>query len=148
MRKNESENEIKNDMVEIPTFEDLEVGLGEKIDKDPNEAMKLVRCIITCNNKNKTAYTGDIFCAGNGSMPPVKKFVQFGTPYHVPQIILNSIKEKKYNVFHKERLAGGGTKTVAKEVPEYNIQILDPLTPEEIESIKKKQLAEGLNNED
>jgi hypothetical protein len=111
------------------------------------DAMKLVRCIITSNNKNKSSYTGDIFCARNKVLPEVKKFVPFGVPTHVPQILFNMIKEKQLQVFRKERLSNGNMVTKPMLVAEYNIQVLPPLTKDELEAIKKKQLAEGFNGE-
>ena len=142
------ETDMEEKTEEIVTFESLENSHKNKAHTNAQrEALKLVRCIVTCNNRNKSAYNGEIFSVCNASVPEVKKFIQFGTPYHVPQIILNAIKEKKMNVYRKERRPNGDLVTVANEVPEYNIQILDALTPEELESIKKKQLAEGFNGE-
>ena len=110
------------------------------------EAMRLIRCIVTCNNKNKTSYTGEIFCARNAIVPEVKKFIPFGVPTHIPQILFNMIKEKQYQQFKPKRVNGN----IVKEsfmVAEYNIQLLDPISAEEFNAIKQKQLAEGFNGE-
>lgn len=111
------------------------------------EAMKLVRCTISCNNPNKASYTGDIFCVQNAKLPEVKKFVPFNVPTHVPSILLNMIREKQCQKFVSKRLPNGQQATESKLVPEYNIQILPPLTKEELEAIKQKQLAEGFTGE-
>lgn len=108
------------------------------------EAMKLTRCEINCNNKNKTSLTGEIFCARNAVIPEVKKFIPFGTPTHVPEILLNMIREKKYQMFRKEKLPNGNQITRSYLIPEYTIQELPPLTAAELEAIKQKQLAEGV----
>ena len=107
------------------------------------EAQKLTRCIINCNNKNKTSLSGEIFCARNAKIAEVKKFIPFGVPTHVPEILLNMIKEKQYQMFRKEKLANGNQITRSVLIPEYTIQILPPLTSAELEAIKQKQLAEG-----
>lgn len=115
----------------------------EEEEKDVmKRAMKLERVIITCNNKNKTSYTGEIFCARNDFVPEVKKFVPFGVPTHVPHILMSMIREKKYQTFTKKKV-NGNTITESMLINEYNIQPLDPITPEELEAIKQKQLAEG-----
>ncbi len=108
-------------------------------------AMKLVRCIITCNNPNKRSYQGEIFCVRNKSIDMVKEMVPFNVPTHVPLILLNMIKEKQLQHFPAKRLPNGIESKSVKLVPEYNIEILPPLTSEEFNAIKQKQLAEGSN---
>ena len=130
------------------TFEDLEKSHNKEVsDKRKKEATKLVRCIITCNNKNKTSYKGEIFAARNAVIEEVKKFVPFGRPTHVPQILLNLIKEKQYQTFVEDTLPNGMKVNKPYLINEYNIQILDPLSKDELEAIKRKQLAEGFNGE-
>ena len=106
------------------------------------DAMKLVRCTVTCNNKNKAEYPGEIFSVQNTKLKEVKKFIPFGEITHIPQIMLNMIKEKKYQMFKTKR-ENGIPKTTSHLIPEYNIQIHEPITREELEAIKQKQLAEG-----
>lgn len=106
-------------------------------------AMKLVRCVINCNNPNKRDYTGDIFFARNKDIPGVKKMVPFGVPTHVPQILLNVIKEKQLQQFVTKRLPNGLQTKTTRLVPEYNVKELKPLTTEEFNAIRQRQLAEG-----
>lgn len=108
------------------------------------EAMKLIRCTISCNNKNKNDYTGEIFCVRNKVLPEVKKFIPFGVITHVPQILLSMIQEKEYQMFRSKKVNGNTIKETYL-VPEYNIQVLPPISAEELEAIAKKQLAEGIN---
>ena len=111
------------------------------------EAMRLIRCTISCNNKNKSEFTGEIFCARNKFITEVKKFVPFNVPYHIPLILFNMIKEKEYQTFRTEKLPNGNTVKKTVLVPEYNIQELPPITQEELTAIAQKQLAEGFNGE-
>lgn len=126
---------------------------AEKVTKVKNtaektkEAMRLIRCIITSNNKNKTSYQGEIFTARNAFLPEVKKMVPFGVPTHVPKILFNMIKEKLYQQYRSVKHPNGMVTKTSYLTPEYNIQLLDPLTTDEFEAIKKKQLAEGFNGE-
>lgn len=105
-------------------------------------AMKLIRCTISCNNPNKRNFQGEIFSARNSMINEVKKFVPFNTPTHIPTILFNMIKEKQLQTFYTEKVNGNPIKRV-KLVPEYNIQELPPLTTEEYNAIRQKQLAEG-----
>lgn len=129
------------------TFADAECTVNEKDSlQRSKEAFKLVRCTITSNNKNKVALRGEIFCARNAKISEIKKFVPFGVPTHVPQILFNIIQEKQYQTFRDEKV-NGNTVTRTMLIPEYNIQILPPLTRDELEAIKQKQIAEGFNGE-
>ena len=126
------------------TFEEADKRHMESEEKSVwKKAMKLVRCQISCNNPNKTSYQGEIFSARNKFIPEVKKFIPFNVPTHVPTILLNMIKEKKLQTFVTEKLPNGMQTKRSKLVPEYSITILAPLTSEEFNAIRQKQLAEG-----
>lgn len=129
------------------TFSSIEGKVSaEKSNNTKKDALRLVRCTITCNNKNKTALQGEIFCASNSQIAEIKKYVPFGVITHVPQILFNLIKEKMYQNFRDEKINGVKV-THSAMVPEYSIQILDPITLAELEAIKRKQLAEGFDGE-
>lgn len=129
------------------TFAQAEKEASKKVSGNrAKEAMRLIRCIVTCNNKNKTSYTGEIFCARNAIVPEVKKFIPFGVPTHIPQILFNMIKEKQYQQFKTKKVNGNNIKE-SFMVAEYNIQLLDAISAEEFNAIKQKQLAEGFNGE-
>lgn len=124
----------------------------EKINKESNtnksikEAMKLVRCKIVCNNPNKTDYTSDIFSVQNRYMPEVKRCIPFNKPWHIPQILLNTIKERKYQHFTPKKPTGGGVVGMDVELkPEFTVEILAPISTEEFNVIKQRQLADGFD---
>lgn len=105
------------------------------------EAMKLVRVIITPMESTKaTNLESEMFCAGNSVVGTVKRTIPFGTEWHVEQILLNSIKEKKYQMFVTKKNAAGVTLTSAKLVNAYNISTLEPLTPEELDELADRQI--------
>ena len=130
------------------TFSGVEASQAGKNEQSQyKEAMRLIRCTITCNNKNKASYQGEIFCVRNAVLPEIKKMIPFNVPTHIPKAMLNMIKEKQCQMFKKEKLPNGSVVTKPFLVPEYNIQELPPLTSDELEAIKKKQLAEGFTGE-
>ena len=103
--------------------------------------MKLVRVIITPMESTKAAnLESDMFCAGNSAVGTVKRTIPFGEEWHVEQILLNSIKEKKYQMFVTKKNAQGVTLTSAKLVPAYSISYLDPLTSEELDALADRQI--------
>lgn len=138
---------LEDDDDSILTFEDLDKPVPLTEYEQQRKALELVHCIVTCNNPNKTSYAGEIFSVSNAKLPEIKKYIQYGTPYHVPRAIYKAIKEKKMLLFRKVKGPDGNLRTVAYDAPEYSIQELPPLTPEELEAIKKKQLAEGRNGD-
>lgn len=128
-----------------PEAETTEVKLtkpkGKTADDYYNEAMKLVRVIITPMESTKaTNLESELFCAGNGVVGTVKRTIPFGEEWHVEQILLNSIKEKKYQMFMSKKNAQGAVITTAKLVPAYSISILEPLSQEELDKLAEMQI--------
>lgn len=145
--KSEDVKENENDYSHFSFNEVDKKHNKEEADSRTKEAMRLVRCIISCNNKNKTNYKGEIFSVRNAVLPEVKKYVPFNVATHVPQILLNVIKEKDYQLFREETLPNGNKTKRPYLIKEYNIQILPPISTKELEAIKQKQLAEGFTGE-
>lgn len=122
---------------EAKTAKSKSKGVQDYID----EAMKLVRVIITPMESTKaTNLESEMFCAGNSVVGTVKRTIPFGEEWHVEQILLNSIKEKKYQMFITKKNAQGVMLTTAKLVPAYSIAVLDPLTPEELDALADRQI--------
>lgn len=110
-----------------------------------DKALKLVRIRVANMNPLNSNLKGDIFSAGNSELGMIKKFVPFNAEqgWHVPQIILDVIRNKKFMTHYEVKI---GNKKVKRNklVPEYSVEILPPLTPEELEALKQRQLmAEG-----
>lgn len=104
-------------------------------------AMKLVRVIITPMEANKaSSLENELFCAGNSVIGTVKRVITFSEPWHVEQILLNTIKEKQYQQYITKKNARGITTTQARLVKAYSIEYLDPLTEEEIAELGDRQL--------
>lgn len=109
------------------------------------EAGKLVRVNITCMNPAKKDWDGEIITAGNSVAGTFRKFVKFNTDegYHIPYIIYLAMKSRKFNTFYNEKTTRGITQRAAKLVNEFAIDVLDPLTEEELAELKKAQAARG-----
>ena len=113
-----------------------------KIKKEDNarkKCGKLVRIIAHNNSPLKKEWQGEIITASN-DLGTWRKYVQFDVEWHVPQIILNVLKEKKYSHFYSKRTPEGILTRKVKLLPEYTIEILGPLTKEEVEALKKQQV--------
>lgn len=101
-------------------------------------AMRLHRVIITCNDPQKADQTGDIISVSNGEVGSIRFYFHFNKPWHVPEMVLNTIREAKL-FLHSSR--NNGRDVVTREVPRYNIEVLPPLTDEGRKRIADKQAA-------
>jgi hypothetical protein len=106
-----------------------------------NDARKLVRVVVQCMNPNKKDWTGEIFTVSNAVVGTIKKFVPFGVEagYHVPHMIYEMIKNRKYQHFTKKKLANGQSHVESKISPEFNIRLLNALTMEEMKELHERQ---------
>ena len=104
---------------------------------------RLVRCRITCLNPNKTEWEGEIFSVGSAKVGTFKKFVPFNTDdgFHVPLIIYQAIVAREYTSFYNVKGPRGNTIRKGKLVKEYNVEVMAPLTPEELQELKQRQIA-------
>lgn len=101
------------------------------------EAMKLVRCIVTAMDKDKAELAGEIISCGNSMTGMIKKYIPFGKEWHIPQIIVKTLQEKKMWATRDRRTPKGDTKDNV-EIPAYNVQILPDLTQEELDRLQKE----------
>lgn len=140
-KANVSSKTLSKLIKEFEEQEEQEDGLteNERIQKTMEEATKLVRVIITPMDSSKRDYQGDVFSAGNAVVPTMTKYVPFGVEWHVPQIILNTIKEKVINRFIAKKDERGREYREYLEARAYSIQELPPLTKEELEELAKSQ---------
>ena len=113
-------------------------------------AMKLTRVVVTPNDPTMVNYPGLIFTVGasglnNGRM--VKKFVPFNNEegWHVPQIILNQIKNAEMQKFKTVTRANGDKVLEPYITKKFNVQILDPLTPEELKLVAAANKVAGFS---
>ena len=100
-------------------------------------AMKLVRCVVTSMDKDKADLSGEIISCGNSMTGMIKKFIPFGKEWHVPTVILETLKDKKM-LMTRDRRTDKGTVKEHYEVSQYNVQILPDLTQEELNRLLKE----------
>jgi hypothetical protein len=106
------------------------------------EATALVRIRVTCMNPAKKEWPGEIFTTGNGAVGTLKKYVPYNAEdgWHVPQMILTMLQERKCQVFVSEKSKNGITVRRGKLIKEFGIEILPPLTKEELHELAQRQL--------
>jgi hypothetical protein len=101
------------------------------------EAMKLVRCIVTPMDKDKAELNGEIISCGNSMTGMIKKYIPFGKEWHIPTVIVDTLKDKKM-LSTRDRKTPKGTIKENIELPQYNVQMLPDLTQEELDRLVKE----------
>lgn len=117
--------------------------LAEHLQKD---AMKLVRIRIACMDPKKQDLPGEIFTVANEFLGTVKKYVPFGEQtdngYHVPHCIYELLKNREF-LHIQTRTVNGQIETKTRWVKEFSIEVLPPLSDEEIQALAQDQRATG-----
>lgn len=109
------------------------------------EATKLVRIRVTCMNPAKKEWEGEIFTVGNSVIGTHKRFVPFNADegWHVPQIMLDMIKNRECQVFITEKSKHGVSVRRGKLIKEFAVEVLPPLTEEELKDLAQRQAMAG-----
>lgn len=106
------------------------------------DALRLVRIRVANLNPAKKDHDGEFFTVANRFIGNVKKFVPFGEKtdegYHVPYVIYKMMKARKY-LSIKTKIVKGQIQITQRWVPEFAIEVLDPLTPAELKKLAVQQ---------
>lgn len=112
------------------------------------ESMKLVRCRITNLDPKKKDIPGEIITVANEYIGTVRKFVPFGEytdeGYHIPYCIYEFLRERRFlNIKLKKHAATNTNEVIARYTREFSLEVLEPLTKQEIQNLANAQAAAG-----
>ena len=104
-------------------------------------ANELVRIRLTCMNPAKKEHQGEILTVGNAVIGTIKKFIPYNADegWHVPRIMLEQLQARQCQVFTTLKTKGGVSVRQGKLIKEFSIEILDPLTKEELHDLAQRQ---------
>lgn len=121
----------------LPHIESAEEFRGRK----RKEASELVRIRLSCMNPNKKDWAGEIITTGNSVVGTFAKYVPFAAEdgWHVPRIIYEQLAERKCQIFVSTRDSKGNTTRKGKLIREFAIEILAPLSIEELKELAQRQ---------
>lgn len=118
--------------------------INAKRNKLRKEALKLIRIRVTDLDPKKKDLPGEILCVANEYIGTVRRYVPYnGEPWHVEQCLLNMMKDREFLNIKTTRSKGDAVVIEKKWVKEYAIEILPPLTKEEIKQLAAAQAAAG-----
>lgn len=112
------------------------------------EATKLIRIRISCMDPKKQDIPGEYFTVANEHIGTIRKYVPFGEStdggYHVPACILEMLRSREF--LHIKTETHPVTKAISvktRYVREFSIEVLPPLTPEQIRRLAADQTSSG-----
>ena len=134
----EAEEEVKADSVQ---------SLVELRAEKRKEAMKLVRIRYTNMNSRKKDVPGEFFTVANGIVGTIKRYVPYGEAaengWHVENAIYKMMKRRTFTTTVTKRDDKGRPYNTSVERKEFAIEVLDPLTQEQLDQLAKDQRASG-----
>lgn len=107
------------------------------------EASKLIRVRIHCNDPAKKEWPGEYITVGNNAVGTYRKYIPYNQdePTHIYQIMFNALREKRVQVFATKKGKNGIPIREAKSIAAYTIEVLNPLTEDELNKLAQSQVA-------
>lgn len=107
------------------------------------KASRLIRVRIHCNDPAKKDWPGEYITVGNNAVGTYRKYVPYNQdePFHLPEIIVNALLEKRVQVFATKKSKNGIPVRESKSIAAYAIEIVQPLTEEELAQLANSQMA-------
>lgn len=118
-----------------------EENVNQKRARLKKEALELVRIRVTCMNPAKAEWEGEIFTVGNSAVGSITKYVPFNADagWHVPRIIYTQLAERQCQIFVTVTDSRGNKSRKGKLIREFAIEVMPPLTPEELRDLAQRQ---------
>ena len=118
---------------------------GQRRNRLRKESSALVRVRVTCMNPNKREWQGEIFTVSNSVVGTFRKYVPFNAEdgWHIPEIIYQQVKARKCQVFKTVNGPRGEKIRKGTLIPEFSVEVLPPLTKEELADLAKRQAMAG-----
>lgn len=135
--QSEAKAEDKGSDVKQPGRETL----AERRMRLKREASELVRVRLSCMNPAKKEWAGEIITCGNTTVGTFKKFVPFNADdgWHIPRIMLQVLQDRQCQVFVTSKSKHGVAVRTGKLIKEFAIEVLTPLTKEELHDLAQRQ---------
>ena len=139
---------------EQPEANPLDGTSGKKVSLQKflrDREMKLMRVRIQNLDPKKADLQGEMFTIANKYLGTVRKYIPYGEAsdqgYHIPYFIYKALKRRKFLNLRTKK-ANHGTDMVEYDrwTPEFAIDVLPDLTPDELAKLAKAQLAAGTSD--
>ncbi len=108
-----------------------------------SESTKLVRVRVANMNPADRAQKGVLITVSNAAVGTLKKFVPFNVDFHIPQIMYNVMKAKKFRVTETEKTSSGRKVTRNIFQHAYSIEKLPQLSSKALSNLADDQMKRG-----
>lgn len=139
-RRNEPQMELESAQLQLAkaSIQNTNTTGNESLREKRKKQLELVRVRVNPLNTHMSGLKGQYFTVCNGLVGRVTKYIPFNSPYgwHIPRILLDELESKKYQVFREFKDPNGRTRIKNELAKAYAIEILPPLTPEELKEIR------------
>lgn len=114
------------------------------------KALQLIRCRITNMDPNDAVVNGMLLTVYNKFTGKVSKYIPFGEEnehgYHLPKILFDELNARTYNL--RKEIKNQGSQFGIKQyktikVKKFNLEVLPPLKPKELQTLGEQQQAKG-----
>lgn len=115
------------------------------------ENMRLVRVRITNMDPKKSTLPGEVLTVANEFLGSIKKFIPYGEQtdegFHVPYVLFKLLDKRRFlNIRTRKDPRTGGEIVESTWVKEFAIEVLPPLTADELKKLATAQIAAGSVN--
>ena len=108
------------------------------------DATRLIRMRITNMDPRKADLPGEFFTVSNGVVGTIQRYIPYSEQedgWHIENMLLEMLKEKQFYQLRPRKGPNGTVLPDGRWVKEFAIEILEPLTPEELRVLANKQAA-------
>lgn len=122
---------------------------GQRKNRLRREATALVRVRISSMNPQKKNVKGELLCVSNRNIGTIQRYIPFNRDWHIEKVLYDALLAKEFMVFDREKTGRAGIEVVTPRcIPEFNIQVLPPLTKGELKDLAQRQaMANGTGQE-
>jgi hypothetical protein len=104
------------------------------------KAGALIRVRVQCMDPQKKEWPGEMLFTGSAKLGSFRKYVPFGNvEWHIPKIIYDMMMEKQCSSFYSKIDDRGNKSRVSKLISAFAIEVLPPLTKEEMIELGNRQ---------
>lgn len=105
------------------------------------ELTKKIRVLITCNDPLMKDYdTTPYYSFSNSTLTLPSITIPLGVEWHIPNAYVGMLQAMECKIPVKSKDEKSRPITIRRTVKKYNVNILPPLTPKELEELKQAQI--------
>ena len=113
---------------------------GQRKNRLRREATALVRVRVSSMNPQKKNVKGELLCVSNRNIGTIQRYIPFNRDWHIEKVLYDALLAKEFMVFDREKTGRAGIEVVTPRcIPEFNIQVLPPLTKGELKDLAQRQ---------